>query len=73
MCLTFCSFLEAYGAKNYPAVGAWLQRSIVILTLSCAPIVVLWAFTERLLLLVGQDPRVAAMTGAFILCAHSQV
>jgi len=50
-------------------VGTWLHRSLIILTLACAPIVTLWTFTERLLLAVGQDPRVAAMTGAFILCA----
>ncbi|KAK9831407.1 hypothetical protein WJX81_002476 [Elliptochloris bilobata] len=62
---TLCG--QAFGAKNYPAVGAWLQRSVIILSLCCVPIAVLWAFTERLLLAVGQDPQVAAMTGAFIL------
>ena len=60
---------QAFGAKHYAAVGTWLHRSLIILTLACAPIVTLWAFTERLLLLAGQDPQVAAMTGAFILCA----
>ncbi|XP_051197610.1 protein DETOXIFICATION 16 [Lolium perenne] len=60
---TLCG--QAFGAKQYHLLGVYQQRAIVVLALACVPIVLLWANTRHILLLLGQDPAIAAEAGAY--------
>lgn len=57
---------QAYGAKSYDLVGHVWQRAMLILALVCIPICGVLLATEKLLLLGGQAPAVAAMTAAYV-------
>ncbi|KAI8816045.1 mate-domain-containing protein [Fimicolochytrium jonesii] len=65
---------QAYtGDKDPHALGKHLQRGIVVMAALCVPIAVLWFNAEKLLLLMGQNEEVAALSGqlarwAFIGC-----
>lgn len=61
---TLCG--QAFGAKNYDLVGHVWQRAMIILGLVCVPICGILLSTEKLLLLGGQTPAVAAMTAAYV-------
>ncbi|GAQ90226.1 hypothetical protein KFL_006150080 [Klebsormidium nitens] len=56
----------AYGAKDFKAMGAWLQRSLLILWLTGVPISILWLNAEPILIACAQDPAIAHVTGAFL-------
>ena len=58
--------MQAYGAKSYDLVGHVWQRAMIILGLICIPICGVLLATEKLLLLGGQTPAVAAMTAAYV-------
>ena len=49
-------------------MGVYLQRALLVLTLACLPIAVLWCYTEPLLLLLRQAPQVAAVAGEYAVC-----
>lgn len=51
--------MQTYGGKNLKQVGTILQRGILILLLFCFPCWALFINTERLLLLIQQDPEVS--------------
>lgn len=57
---------QAYGAKSYDLVGLVWQRAVIILGLICIPICGVLLTAEKLLLLGGQTPEVAAMTAAYV-------
>ncbi|KAK9818407.1 hypothetical protein WJX72_012193 [[Myrmecia] bisecta] len=61
---TLCG--QAYGAKNYAAVGQSWQRALLILGIACVPISVLWLCIEPLLLLAGQEAQVASMAASYM-------
>ncbi|XP_078687958.1 multidrug and toxin extrusion protein 1-like [Branchiostoma floridae x Branchiostoma belcheri] len=65
---TACDTLMAqtFGSDNKMRVGVILQRSILILLLSCFPCWSLYMNTEKLLLLTHQDPEVARLAGEFV-------
>ena len=65
---TLCS--QAYGGKNYRLVGVYFQRATFLCLLVCFPIWALWLNAESLLILLHQDPEVAAVAGRYlrILC-----
>ena len=65
---TLCS--QAYGGKNYHLVGVYFQRATLLCLLVCFPIWALWLNAEFLLILLHQDPEVAAVAGRYlrILC-----
>uniref|UniRef100_A0A5F9DEI9 Multidrug and toxin extrusion protein n=1 Tax=Oryctolagus cuniculus TaxID=9986 RepID=A0A5F9DEI9_RABIT len=50
---------QSFGGKNLKRVGVILQRGILILMLCCFPCWAIFINTERLLLLLKQDPEVA--------------
>uniref|UniRef100_A0A8C6IS25 Multidrug and toxin extrusion protein n=1 Tax=Melopsittacus undulatus TaxID=13146 RepID=A0A8C6IS25_MELUD len=50
---------QTYGSKNLKQVGTILQRGILILLLCCFPCWALFINTERILLLLRQDPEVS--------------
>ncbi|XP_048543249.1 protein DETOXIFICATION 16-like [Triticum urartu] len=60
---TLCG--QAYGARQHHLLGVYKQRAMVVLGLTCVPIAVVWAHTGRILVLLGQDPRIAAEAGAY--------
>lgn len=60
---TLCG--QAFGARQYHLLGVYKQRAMLVLALACVPIVLLWANTGRILLLMGQDAAIAAEAGAY--------
>lgn len=62
---TLCA--QAYGAGQFKELGRVMQRGILILGLTCIPIVTLWCFAEPLLILARQDPMVASKSGHYVL------
>ncbi|KAL6641035.1 hypothetical protein ACP70R_019216 [Stipagrostis hirtigluma subsp. patula] len=60
---TLCG--QAFGARQHHLLGVYKQRAMVVLGLACVPIACAWAFAGRLLVLLGQDPAIAAEAGAY--------
>ncbi len=54
---TFCG--QAFGANNYPALQATLQRALMIVALTCAPISLAWLNAEWILVHLGQPEAIA--------------
>lgn len=62
---TLCS--QAFtGAEDKKVLGCHLQRSIVVMAIITVPILVLWSYTESILILLGQDPEISRLSGTFI-------
>lgn len=63
---TLCS--QAFTAStDKSALGKHLQRSFLVITLASLPILLLWAFTEKILLFLGQDPEISRLSAHFML------
>lgn len=60
---TFCG--QAYGAKQYHMLGVYMQRAMLVVTLMCIPIDVLWSCTEQIFRSLKQDPVIAARAGLY--------
>ncbi|XP_010294574.1 PREDICTED: multidrug and toxin extrusion protein 2-like, partial [Phaethon lepturus] len=58
---------QTYGSKNLKQVGIILQRGILILLLCCFPCWALFINTERILLLIRQDPEVSRLTQIYVM------
>ncbi|GBG92324.1 hypothetical protein CBR_g55204 [Chara braunii] len=59
---------QAYGARNYKLLQLTLQRAIIIFQCVVALVVItIWLSMERILILVGQDPGIAAVAGNYVL------
>ncbi|OJJ51050.1 hypothetical protein ASPZODRAFT_21553 [Penicilliopsis zonata CBS 506.65] len=56
------------GSTNKHDLGVLLQRGFVILTLFYIPVAVLWAFSEPVFLLLGQDADLSRDTARFLTC-----
>ncbi|WMV14817.1 hypothetical protein MTR67_008202 [Solanum verrucosum] len=63
---TLCG--QAYGARQYRKVGTFSYSAIICLFLVCIPVSVLWIFTDKLLILMGQDPSIATEAGKYAIC-----
>jgi len=63
---TLCT--QAFGAKKYKLVGLHFQRSIILLTLICIPIITLWLFTEKILLAGGVKAEIARLSQIWVYC-----
>uniref|UniRef100_K4A0G9 Protein DETOXIFICATION n=1 Tax=Setaria italica TaxID=4555 RepID=K4A0G9_SETIT len=61
---TLCG--QAYGAEKYEMLGVYLQRATVLLTAAGVPLAVAYAFSEPLLLLLGQSPEIAGAAAKFL-------
>ena len=57
---------QACGARNYRRVGLLLQRQLLMNWVLCVPISMVWFWTEKLLLALGQPPRVSFFAGQFV-------
>uniref|UniRef100_A0ACD5V867 Uncharacterized protein n=1 Tax=Avena sativa TaxID=4498 RepID=A0ACD5V867_AVESA len=60
---TLCG--QAFGAREYHLLGVYKQRAMLLLTLVCIPVAVLWYNTGEILLLFGQDPDIAMEAGTY--------
>ncbi|WOH10280.1 hypothetical protein DCAR_0729747 [Daucus carota subsp. sativus] len=60
---TLCG--QAYGAERYQMLGIYTYGAIISLLLVCIPISILWIFTEKLLLLIGEDPLISHEAGNY--------
>uniref|UniRef100_A0A8B9F4V6 Multidrug and toxin extrusion protein n=1 Tax=Amazona collaria TaxID=241587 RepID=A0A8B9F4V6_9PSIT len=58
---------QTYGGKNLKQVGTILQRGILILLLCCFPCWAIFINTERILLLLRQDPEVSRLTQVYVM------
>ncbi|XP_039048024.1 protein DETOXIFICATION 3-like [Hibiscus syriacus] len=54
---TLCG--QAYGAQQYQKVGSYTYCAIISILPICFPMCLVWIFMDKLLVLIGQDPRIA--------------
>ncbi|KAL0013356.1 hypothetical protein SO802_000425 [Lithocarpus litseifolius] len=60
---TYCG--QAYGAKQYRMLGIHTQRAMIVLLLSCFPIILIWAKARHILVFLRQDPEISAAAGLY--------
>eukprot|EP00047_Mylnosiga_fluctuans_P017283 m.60206 g.60206 ORF g.60206 m.60206 type:complete len:579 (-) comp7013_c0_seq1:425-2161(-) len=60
---TLCT--QAYGAKNYMLTGLHCQRAMVILSLICFPLALIWSQTKLFLEMLGIPSEQAALSGSY--------
>lgn len=60
---TLCG--QAYGAQQYRKVGTYTYGSVIWLLLACLPVCLLWVYTGKLLILLGQDPEISVEAGKY--------
>ncbi|KAM7272693.1 hypothetical protein ACFE04_027356 [Oxalis oulophora] len=60
---TFCG--QAYGAKQYHMLGVYMQRAMIVMSLSCLPVALLWANTDHILTTFNQDPEISYQAGIY--------
>lgn len=60
---TLCG--QAYGAKMYQRLGTYTYGAIACLFIVCLPVSLIWIFTDKLLILTGQDPLIATEAGKY--------
>ncbi|KAL3844909.1 hypothetical protein ACJIZ3_002312 [Penstemon smallii] len=60
---TLCG--QAYGAGHYQKVGIYTYGSVIWLFIACVPVCSLWIYTDKLLILIGQDPLISVEAGKF--------
>eukprot|EP00026_Physarum_polycephalum_P006917 Phypoly_transcript_06970.p1 GENE.Phypoly_transcript_06970~~Phypoly_transcript_06970.p1 ORF type:complete len:500 (+),score=30.12 Phypoly_transcript_06970:201-1700(+) len=56
---------QATGANNHKLVGETLQRTILVMSVACIPVGLLWLFTTPIFILVGIDPGIAELAGTY--------
>lgn len=61
---TLCG--QAYGARKHEMLGVYLQRSAVVLTICGIPLAVIYAFSRRILILLGESPEIAKAASVFV-------
>ncbi|CAI9110629.1 OLC1v1010688C1 [Oldenlandia corymbosa var. corymbosa] len=62
---TLCG--QAFGARQYHRLGAYTYGAIICLFIVCLPIILLWVFTDKLLILTGQDPTIATEARKYLI------
>ena len=60
---TLCG--QAFGARQYHLLGVYKQRAMLVLGLTCVPVVAVWANTTQILIFLGQEPSISAEAGAY--------
>jgi MATE family multidrug resistance protein len=61
---TLCS--QAYGAKNYAALGIVLQRSLLFTTTLAGIVASMWSQADKLLRFLGQDADLSAAAASYL-------
>ena len=59
---------QAYGAEQYKKLGIYNYAAIMSLILACIPISILWMLTDKLLILIGQDPTISHIAHKYCIC-----
>nr|XP_016509567.1 PREDICTED: protein DETOXIFICATION 16-like [Nicotiana tabacum] len=60
---TLCG--QSYGAMQYHMLGIHMQRAMLVLLLASVPLACIWANAGYILVLLGQDPEIAAEAGSY--------
>ncbi|XP_061338363.1 protein DETOXIFICATION 9-like [Gastrolobium bilobum] len=63
---TLCG--QTYGAEEFRKLGNYTCCAIVTLILVCLPISLVWIFTDKILLLFGQDPEISNVAREYCIC-----
>ncbi|KAM4068397.1 hypothetical protein ACB094_12G008000 [Castanea mollissima] len=63
---TLCG--QTYGAEQYKKLGIYTYAAIISLILVCIPISILWMFTDKLLIVIGQDPTISHIAHKDCMC-----
>ncbi|XP_075850091.1 multidrug and toxin extrusion protein 2-like, partial [Microcebus murinus] len=66
-CQRCVCFPKSFGGKNLKRVGVILQRGVLILALCCFPCWAVFINTERILLLLKQDPEVSRIAQVYVM------
>lgn len=61
---TLCG--QAFGANKYEMLGVYMQRSMILLTLTGIPLTVIYIFSKDILLLLGEPEEIASLARLFI-------
>ncbi|KAL6953812.1 hypothetical protein U1Q18_047385 [Sarracenia purpurea var. burkii] len=61
---TLCG--QAYGAQQYRRLGTYTHTATFSLVIVCLPISILWIYTGKLLIFIGQDPSISHEAGKFL-------
>ncbi|KAI4295883.1 hypothetical protein L6164_035881 [Bauhinia variegata] len=61
---TLCG--QAYGAEKYEMLGIYMQRAIIVLTLTGIPLTVVYVFCKQILLLLGESTTLASAAEVFV-------
>ncbi|WOL10026.1 hypothetical protein Cni_G18780 [Canna indica] len=57
---------QAFGARRHHLLGLALHRTVLLLLSTSVPIALLWYYIRPLLLLVGQEPALAAVASSYL-------
>ncbi|CAN8258511.1 unnamed protein product [Cochlearia groenlandica] len=61
---TLCG--QAYGGGKYDMLGVYLQRAVVLLTLTGVPLTFIYLFSTPILVFLGQSPEIASAASLFV-------
>uniref|UniRef100_A0A2P2MA91 Protein DETOXIFICATION Multidrug and toxic compound extrusion protein n=1 Tax=Rhizophora mucronata TaxID=61149 RepID=A0A2P2MA91_RHIMU len=61
---TLCG--QAFGAKRYRILGAYLQASCIISILFCIILSIFWFYTEPMMILLHQEPQIAKAAALYL-------
>ncbi|KAK1266181.1 Protein TRANSPARENT TESTA 12 [Acorus gramineus] len=68
---TLCG--QAFGAGQVHMLGVYMQRSWIILTVSCVVLTPVYAFATPILILLGQEEDIARLAGRFAIMILPQM
>ncbi|KAK7295106.1 hypothetical protein RJT34_18010 [Clitoria ternatea] len=68
---TLCG--QAFGAGQVEMLGVYMQRSWIILFGACVCLLPIYIYSERILILLGQDHQIAELAGVFTLQSIPQM
>ncbi|KAL1564121.1 protein DETOXIFICATION 51-like [Salvia divinorum] len=57
---------QAFGAKQWPVLSQTLQRTLLLLSLACIPISILWLNIQPFLLFFNQDSSISAVAAPYL-------
>lgn len=57
---------QAYGAQQYKKIGTQTYTAVFSLLIFCIPLSLIWIFTGKILVLIGQDPQISHEAGNFM-------
>ncbi|RDX60830.1 Protein DETOXIFICATION 40, partial [Mucuna pruriens] len=61
---TLCG--QAYGANKYEMLGIYMQRAVIVLTITGIPLTVVYIFCKPILLFLGEPPQLASAASVFV-------